>query len=101
MMSVRNKLFLEPYKGGKKIEAEVKSGFATVKQRSTLIGLKLLMDAQVMIGSKSEILRAGTSVFFEETLLYTEAWAKHTYTANELVGQEFIIADFSHAVAFS
>ena len=44
--SVNNRLFLEPYGGGKKLELEIKKGFGTVKARSTLIGLKLVRDAQ-------------------------------------------------------
>lgn len=100
MMSIRNKLFLEPYKGERKIEASVKSGFATVKQRSSLIGLKLVVPAQVIVsGNVVETLSAGSVAYFEESVLSAAPWAKHTYKAEGLTDKEFIMADYTQAVA--
>lgn len=101
--SVNNKLILEPYKGQRKIEATVKSGFATVKQRSTLIGLKLLSDANVVPNGSGKILtiKAGSIVFFEESVLATEGWAKNTYTVDgDGGGKEFVIGEYNRAVFF-
>lgn len=98
-MSVRNKLFLEPYKGDRKIEATVKSGFASIKQRTSLIGLKLIAPAQVLVSENiSDILPVGTIIYFEETTLSTEAWAKHKFTS-DIASEEFIVGEYSRAVA--
>ena len=101
-MSMRNRLFLEPYKGERKIEASVKSGFATVKQRSSLIGLKLVLPAQVIVSENVvDIFPAGSIVYFEEAVLAGAAWSKHTFNAPELSDKEFIMADYSQAVAIN
>lgn len=97
--SIHNRVFLEPYKGSKKIESTVKSGFATVKQRSNLIGLKVLVDAEVIVAGSLQKLSAGSVLYFEETTLATEAWARHTYKAEGLHGEEFIMAEYGKAIA--
>lgn len=98
MISVNNKLILEPYKGSRKIEANTSSGFATIKQKSTLIGLKALIDAQITSsGGKDVKIKKNSTVFFEEEVLYSSAWAKKTYQCDG-IEDKFIIADYSQVV---
>lgn len=94
-----NKLLLTPYTGERKIEAEVKSGFASVKQRSTLIALTLVADAIVSYGRENISLKKGDKVLFEEKMLATNKWSKHTYNSPDISEKDFIIADFPQAVA--
>lgn len=98
MISVNNKLILEPYKGKGKIEAQVNSGFASIKQKSTLIGLKLLADGRVAIGKDMLELKKGQTVYFSEEILHSQEWAKKTFN---LEGSEdkFILAESIHAMA--
>lgn len=98
MIAVNNKLILEPYKGKNKIEAQVSSGFATVKQKSTLIGLKLLADGIVMVGKDTMSVNKGQTVFFPEEILYAHDWSKKTFNL-EGSEEKFIIAEALHAVA--
>lgn len=98
MISVNNKLILEPYKGTKKIEANTSSGFATIKQKSTLIGLKLIEDAEVTdIHGKNVKIKKNSIVFFEEEVLYSSPWAKKTYNCDN-IETKFIIADYSQVI---
>ena len=98
MTTVNNRLILEAYKGSGKLESKVKSGFATVKQKDTLVGLKVLADGYVNIGKDTLKVTVGQKVFFSEEVLYAYDWAKKTYN---LEGSEtrFIIAESVHAVA--
>jgi hypothetical protein len=98
MISINSKLILEPYKGKGKAEAEVKSGFASIKQKSTLVGLKLLADGRVTIGKDMVDVKKGQVVFFPEEVLHIHDWSKKTYNLEG--GEErFIIAEAVHAVA--
>ena len=98
MITINNKLILEPYKGKNKIEAQVTSGFATVKQKSTLIGLKLLADGKVAIGKDMVDVKKGQTIFFPEEILHAHDWSKKTFNL-EGSEQKFIIAEALHAVA--
>ena len=95
MKSINNKLLLESYKGSGKIEQEVHNGFATVKQKSTLIGLVLVANANV----DNINIPKGSLVFFEESVLFKASWAKTKFTASHVEG-EFIVADSALAVGF-
>jgi len=98
MISVNNKLMLEPYAGSKKIEGVVKSGFATIKQKSTLVGLTLLADGKVSIGKDTLDIKKGQKVFFLEEVLHANEWSTKVYN---LAGQEqpFILGESHQAVA--
>ncbi len=98
MIGGLNKLLVEPYTGNGKPEAEVKSGFATVKQRSSLVGLKLLADAVVTHGSVTTTYAKGSVAYFKETDLATIHWTKTRMTCDAIEG-EFVIAEYSNVVA--
>lgn len=98
MIGGLNKLLVEPYKGSGKPEAEVKSGFATVKQRSSLVGLKLMADAIVSQGSCTAEIKKGAVIYFKETDLSTMPWTKTRMTCDAIEG-EFLIADYTSVVA--
>jgi hypothetical protein len=98
MISVNNKLVLEPYKGVSKVEAKVTSGFATIKQKNTLVGLKLLADGRLAIGKDMIEVKKGQTVFFPEEILHASDWSKKLFN---LDGSEekFILGEASYAVA--
>ena len=98
MIAVNNKLILEPYKGKGKVEAQVTSGFASIKQKSTLIGLKLLADGKLAIGKDMVDVRKGQTVFFPEEILHAHEWSKKTFNL-EGSDEKFIIAEAIYAVA--
>ena len=98
MIAVNNKLILEPYKGKGKVEAQVTSGFASIKQKSTLIGLKLLADGKLTIGKDMVDVKRGQVVFFPEEVLHAHEWSKKTFNL-EGSEEKFIIAEAIHAVA--
>jgi len=95
--SMNNKLLLEPYQGENKIKANINSGFATVKQKDTLIGLVLLVDANLQRGNSVYLIPKGSKIYFQEEILHAHSWSKKTYES-EALGQRFIIADANFAV---
>lgn len=98
MITVNNKLILEPYKSKGKIEAQVSSGFASIKQKSTLVGLKLLADGKVMIGKDAMDVKKGQTVFFPEEILHAHDWSKKTFNL-EGSEEKFIVAESIYVVA--
>jgi len=99
MITVNGKLMLEPYKGSGKIEASNKNaGYATIKQKDTLVGLKALADGRVNIGKDTIDVKKGQTVYFPEDVLATFEWSKKTLHL-EGTEQRFILADAVHAVA--
>jgi len=98
MTTLNGKLFCEPYTGGKALQSEVKSGFATVKQKANIVGLKLKADAIISLGPKTIVLKKGKIVFFnEETLFNYKNY--HTPITHSSIEGEFVIADFAHIVS--
>lgn len=101
MVSINRKIMVEPYRGSNKLKAEIKGGFATVKQKSSLIGLKTKMDANIKTIDGTELaIGSGHTVFFKEEDLHTQSWAKQTFTAEGIEG-EFIMADSAAIVMVS
>lgn len=99
MITVNNKLILEPYKGKGKVEAQINSGFASIKQKSTLIGLKLLSDGNVAMGREMFIeVKKGQIAYFPEEILHAHDWAKKTFNL-EGSEEKFIIAEAAYVVA--
>lgn len=90
MKSTNGNLILKPYEGVRKLEAKVSSGFATVKQKTNLIGLELLVD--------SEDYYKGTILYFLEETLYHRPWSKKVFECSEIEGK-FIIGLASDVVA--
>lgn len=99
MISANNKLIVEPYKGSGKIEARPgNTGYATIKQKSTIIGLKLLADGKIPVGNTMMDVKKGQKVYFLEEILYAMDWSKKPYN---LAGSEemFMLAESSYVVA--
>lgn len=97
MSSSNGNLILEPYKGSKKLEAEVKKGFATVKARSTLIGLKLIEDAEVILGGTTHTIEKGSVLYFREESLATGETYTKKYTVEGEDG-EFVIGNYNDII---
>ena len=94
--SYNDRLILEAYLQGQGLKAEVKSGFAMVSQKKAVIGLTLLVDANL---SSGKTLNKGSIVYFnEETLVDPNSGAKSVKKSDFIEG-EFIVMDFRHAVA--
>lgn len=91
---------LEPYQGEQKIQAQVKSGFAQIKQKSTLVGLKLVADARIILGGQLLLAKRGQIAYFEEEILYASDWAKKKLKCDG-IEEEFIMADFNFVRGFS
>lgn len=98
MISVNNKLILEPYKSTGKAEAKASTGFATIKQKDTLVGLKLLADGKLTIGKDMIEVKKGQTVFFSEEILHAADWAKKQFNLDGSA-DKFILAEASYAVA--
>lgn len=67
LKSINNVILLEPYTGKRKIEATVSKGLATVKQRSAVVGLKVLADVRV---SDNYTIKKGSIAYINEDFLY-------------------------------
>ncbi len=99
MISANNKLIVEPYKGSGKIEGKVSTGYGTIQQKTTLVGLKLMADGKVPVGKEGVLeVKKGQKVFFLEEILHAMDWSKKQYN---LAGSEekFMLAESSYVVA--
>lgn len=81
------KLIVESFKERAGPQAVTKHGFATVKQRSSLIPLKVLLDSRV---NEFTVIPAGSLVHVKEKELSTLPWGTTVYESNA-IGQPFII----------
>ena len=100
-MTVNNKLMLEPYKGSKKIEGVVKSGFATIKQKSTLVGLKIMADARIPLGREQFIeVKKGQIAYYPEEILHASDWSTKLYNLNGSE-EQFVLGEALHVVAIA
>lgn len=83
MRSYNDWVIVEPYKGAKKLETKVTSGFATIKQKSTLIGLTVLVD--------NVYFKKGEKVYFTEEELTSSSWSRKELECDAIDGK-FIMA---------
>ena len=97
MISLNNKLLLKPYKGEKKVKANISGGFASIAQKSTLIGLELVADFQYVTPTHIERIEKGSTVYFQEELLYASNWSKTEFDC-ESIEERFIIADIGSVI---
>lgn len=96
-MSINNNLILTPYKKTRELEQKAAvTGFMVTSQKVSIEYLELLVDTQVKLGDNGSywLLEPGDKVFFKESTLFTQAWAKEVYT-NEEFPDGFIIANAS------
>jgi len=94
MNSINNKLILEVYKTDKSLKGEISNGFARISQKSTLKGLKVLVDARLSDGT---IYKARAVAYIPEQILHTSQWATHALSCDGLE-EPFILVDLAHVV---
>lgn len=89
--SVNSRLVVEAYhKDG--LKKSVNSGFATIAQKVSVKGLKVLIDAKMNDGT---IIPAGSTAYIREETLHTQPWAQKILECDTIRGQ-FMIAEMSH-----
>ena len=88
--SVNNRLIVEQYiKEG--LKAKVSGGIATPGQRDGLKGLKVLVDATLLDGTK---VPRGSIAYIREEVLHTHPWASKPLTCDTFSGK-FLIVELS------
>ena len=97
MISLNNKLLLKPYTGEKKARANISGGFATISQKTTLVGLVLMADFEMTSGVKLE---KGSKVYFSEEVLYANDWSKTLHECDGIDGK-FILAPFGSIICIA
>jgi hypothetical protein len=93
ILSFNDTLILEPYQQGQGLKEEVRSGFAFVKQKSELFGLKVLVEAKLSDGT---YIPAGSTAYISEELLSSQQWAKNAKTCAALGEQKFILVEMKY-----
>lgn len=93
MISLNDTLVLEPYQQGQGLKEEVRSGFAFVKQKNELFGLKVLVEAKLSDGS---FVPANSIAYISEELLSTQQWAKNIKTCAGLSEKKFILVELKY-----
>jgi len=89
--SLNNKLVLETYKK-EALRSKVENGFAKLDQKSTVKGLRVLMDAKLADGT---FITKDSTAYIKEETLHTQAWAQKSFESGALEGH-FLIADLSY-----
>lgn len=69
--SLNNRFVLEVYKTDKSLKAKVSNGFASLVQKTGLVGLTLLVEAKLPDG---RIVPKGYKAYIRENVLHTNAW---------------------------
>lgn len=83
-----DKLIVEAYKTNGSLRPDIRGGIARPEQKTAVVGLKLLVQADLKDGVS---LLPGTTVFFKEEDLHTQAWAKKLYNTEGIEGQFMIV----------
>jgi len=86
--SLNNRLLVEAYKKGE-LRSKVSNGFATIDQKSTLKGLRVLIEGRLTDGT---IVRRDSIAYIREEVLHTQAWAQKPLEC-EFFKQPFLIVD--------
>jgi hypothetical protein len=94
-VSINNRLLVEPYSGDRALKAKNAGGFAIVQQKVSIVGLKLVANASILVGNNIEEIKKGTVVYIKEELLFTQPWAQKIYESDGVEGK-FIIVDLTH-----
>lgn len=84
--SFNGKIILEAYTHTE-VKADIRSGWATINQKTSLKGLTVLIQA---ILSDGTIIPSGSTAYIKEELLHTQPWAKNKLKSDTL-SKEFII----------
>ncbi len=96
-LSVNNILIVRPYDRGQGIKQTVSSGFATVTQKTDLVGLELLTHAVIDLPSGPTTYPIGSVAYFREDELMSAPWAKEVRKCDAVEGP-FLIVEFKKAV---
>ena len=94
LRSINGYVVCEPYNKDKGLEAKVSRGFASVNQKKSLKGLKILADCAV--GDK--VYPAGSIAYFKEEVLYTETWSRMELDCTSLGETKCILAELRFVV---
>lgn len=89
--SLNNRVFVEAYQKGE-LRSKEKNGFAFVDQKTTLKGLKVLLEARLNDGT---MVLKNSIAYIKEESLHTQAWAQKPLEC-DVIGQLFIIVDAIH-----
>jgi len=98
MNTINNKIICEPFLGGKGLKAEVKNGFAMVKQKNNLVGLRVLMDCLVSTNSTTYTIKKNSKVFFSEEVVHNGLNFHNPIDNKEVLPELFIIADLNQVI---
>lgn len=94
MISFNRKIVCEPYVSKGAIESEIKKGMAFVKQKSKVIGLKILMEAKI---DEKTTLPKGFLVYILEEVLHTQTNYQKPLTC-DAIKEPFVLVDFGHVI---
>ena len=92
--SLNNKIMCSPYKGELKIKSSVKSGFAAVEQKISLVELEVVSDARI---SHSLSIKKGSKVLISEEIAFNKA-AKQKGFTTESIKEPFILVELFEIV---
>lgn len=97
--SLNNRIVVEPY-AKTELKTTVNKGFAQISQKKNVVGLKVLVDCEVVVqgGSYGWAVKAGDVAFFKEEELHTHPSVKMILNSEGIKG-DFIILD-AHLVQF-
>ena len=87
--SLNNKLVVETYKGTREIRKTIVNGFATISQKTNLVGLLVLMEAKLGDGT---VVPAGSIAYIREEILFSGAFAKKVLEC-DFLKVPFIVAE--------
>lgn len=93
MKTTNGFLMLSLYQRKNGLEATVKNGMATVRQKQEIVGLTLLADYECSGVSYKK----GQKALFKENVLHSAPWAKDKFKL-EGMDQEFMLAEISSLV---
>lgn len=94
MKSFNRKILCEPYVSKGAATSEIKKGMAFVKQKSAVVGLKVLMDAQI---DDKITIKKGDSIYILEEVLHNQTSYQKPLTSDALK-EPFVLIDFGHVV---
>jgi hypothetical protein len=96
MFSVNNRLILEKYTKEGLRKDDSKTGFAMIAQKTRLKGLRLLVDAKIVDGTKDGyVIGKGSIIYIKEETLHTAPWAAKFLECDK-IGEPFMIVDSAH-----
>jgi hypothetical protein len=94
--SINNRIIVEAYVSDRALKTKEVNGFASIVQKISLKGMKVLVEARVNDGKQlCSVIRKGDLVYIREELLHTCEWAKKNYESDAIEGK-FMIVDLAH-----